>query len=88
MATNEKPKITDDTRLAELTVGELKAIIREVVDDVVQLAVLELQQQLPDPDAGLKLKPEIVRQLWQSMNEGHEDLLSVEEVKRELGLDE
>jgi hypothetical protein len=51
MATNDKAKIRDDTRLADLTVSEFKALIREVVGDIVELAVLELQQQLPDADA-------------------------------------
>jgi hypothetical protein len=88
MAVNNPVKITDDTKLSELTVGDLKTILREVVEDIVEFAVLELQQQLPDPDAGKKLKPEIARRLWQSMNEGHDNLLTMEEVKRELGLDE
>lgn len=87
MATNEKPRITEDTRLAELTVGELKAIIREVVEDIVQQAVFELEQQLPDPDTGKELKPEFAERLRQAVQE-HGEIKSLDEVKRELGFDE
>jgi tryptophan synthase beta subunit len=73
--------------LAELTVGDLKGLIREVVADVVQQAVFELEQQFPDPDAGKEFKPEFAEQLRESLNyQGKTH--SLEDVKRELGLDE
>jgi hypothetical protein len=87
MTTNEKTKFTDDTKLADLTVGEFKTMIRVIVEDIVQQAVFELEQELPDPDAGLKLRPEIVRRLWKSTHEKPEGK-PIEDVVRELGLDE
>lgn len=66
-----------------LTREDLKAMIREVVQEV----LWEIEQQLPDPDAGLDLHPEIAAYLRQSLAEKG-PLKSLEQVKRELGLDE
>lgn len=87
MAANHQAKIADTIKLADLTVGDLRMIIREIVEDVVQQAVFELEQQLPDPDEGLELKPEFAEQLRKSLDEERE-LYSLEEVKKALGLDD
>jgi hypothetical protein len=81
MATREQVKITDQTRVSELTVGELRQIIRDLLQDT----VFQITQELPDPDAGLKLKPEVAGQLWSAMHEPS-DSRPAEEVYRELGL--
>lgn len=81
MTIGEKITISDDTKLTNLTVGELKAIIRGVVGDLVEQAVFELEQQLPDPDAGKEFKPEFAAQLRQAIQE-HGDLKNLEEVKK------
>jgi len=86
MAVNEQSRIADTTKLTDLTVGDLRALIHEIVEDVVQRAVFELEQQLPDPDADLELKPEFAEQLQQSLNEQSE-FYTLEQVKKELGLD-
>ena len=59
--------LKDSVRLSEITVGELKALLREIVEDVVQAALFELEQQLPDPDEGLELKSVIQERLKQSL---------------------
>jgi hypothetical protein len=87
MVANENTQVTDSTKLSDMTVGEFKALIREIVEDVVQDAVFQLEQQLPDPDEGLKLKPEIARRLWKATQEKPEGK-PLEEVMRELGMDE
>lgn len=78
--------IQDSTPLSDLTVGEFKMLIQKVVEDIVQTAIMDLEQQLPDPDEGLELKPEIQARLRHSLEQNGE-LISVEDVKRELGID-
>jgi hypothetical protein len=77
--------IQDEMRLADLTVGEFKSLIRAVVDEVVQQAVFQLEQQLPDPDEGLEIRPEIAARLQESLGQNGA-LLSIDDVKRELKL--
>lgn len=80
-------KIADNVKVSELTVGEFKALIREIVEEVVQQAVFELEQHLPDPDAGKEFKPEFADELRQALDEA-DTYYSLEQVKHELGLDE
>jgi hypothetical protein len=87
MVTPEHTQLTDKTRLTDLTVGELKALIQEIVEDVVQQAVLELTQQLPDPDEELKFKPEIAERMQKFLAEKPHSI-PAEQVMKELGLDE
>jgi 50S ribosomal subunit-associated GTPase HflX len=60
---------------------ELKNLIREVLLEV----LWEVEQRLPDPDEELTLRPEAVERL-QTAHE--EQTVSLEEVRKELGLDE
>ncbi|RMF78605.1 MAG: hypothetical protein D6737_14180 [Chloroflexi bacterium] len=85
MSAQEKVTITDKTPLSTLTVGDLKAIVREIVEDSIERAILEIQQQLPDPDEGLEFKPEFAEQLRQFLKERPEGR-PAEDVMRELGL--
>jgi hypothetical protein len=78
--------IHDETRLADLTVGEFKNLLRALMQDVVQQAVFQLEQHLPDPDDGLDLHSEVADRLQESLAQNGA-LLSVEDVKRELKLD-
>jgi len=87
MATPDEIKIMDKMRLADLTVGEFKALVREIVEEIVQQAVFELEQQLADPDEGKEFKPEFAQELHRALTEKGK-LHTLEEVKRELGLDE
>lgn len=86
MVTPEHTHITDKTKLTELTVGDLKALIREIVEDVVQQAVFELEQQLPDPDEGLEFKPEIAERMQRYLEEKPHGI-PAEQVMKELGLE-
>jgi len=55
------------SRVADLTVDELRALIREEIEDLVREAVrealVEFNAESDDPDAGLTLKPGIVERL-------------------------
>jgi len=77
----KKKKITDKTKLNDLTVGEFKTLMRGLLQE----AVWELEQSMPDPDEGLKLKPEIMRELWLSKHDQSEGI-PAKDVMRELGL--
>lgn len=85
MAINGKIQIADKTKLAEITVGEFKTLIREIVADVVEKAMFELEQQLPDPDEGKELRPEVAEQLRTYLDEKPEGR-PAEDILKELGL--
>lgn len=63
--------------------NDLKAIVRELMQEI----LWELEQQLPDPDTGENLRPEIADYLRQS-DEQKGPYHSLDDVRRELGLDE
>jgi hypothetical protein len=63
--------------------SDLKAVVRELMQEV----LWELEQQMPDPDTGETLRPEIADYLRQSP-EQKGPYYSLDDVKRELGLDE
>ena len=77
----------DNTKLADLTLGEFKAVIRGIVEDVVQQAVFELEQELPDPDIGKDLRPEFAEKLRQAVHD-EEPLITLDEIEKDLGLNE
>jgi hypothetical protein len=77
----------DNTKLADLTLGEFKAAIRGIIEDVVQQAVFELEQELPDPDAGKDLRPEFADKLRRAIHD-EEPLVTLDEIEKELGLNE
>jgi len=62
---------------------DLKQLVRNLMQEV----LWEMEQQLPDPDRGLDVRPEIAKYLRQSADEKG-PLKSLDEIKRELGLDE
>lgn len=80
-------KIPDSTKLGDLTLGEFKAVVRTIVEDVVQDAVFELEQELPDPHADKELRPEFANRLRQAAHE-EEALISLESLTKELGVDD
>lgn len=79
----EQPRVTDETKLSELTVGDLKTIVRGVVQDIVQQAVFELEQQLLDPDEGLEFRPEIKERMQNFLRERPQGI-SAENVMQEV----
>ena len=62
--------------------NDLKTLVRELMQEV----LWEIEQQMPDPDAELELRPEFAAYLLKSAEEKG-PLKSLDEVKRELGLD-
>ncbi len=75
--------LKDDTRLSDLTVGEFKALFREIVEDVVAQAVFELQQELPDPDGDRPMKPAFIAKLQLALDESGERY-TLDDLKRKL----
>lgn len=68
-------------QVKDMTVDELKALIRETVDEV-------LEEFFGDPDQGLKLKEEVRQQLIESLKEREAGVRGIpaEEVAKKLGL--
>lgn len=64
-------------KIADLTVDELKAVVREAVEEVLL--------DRSDPDAGLELKPEFRERLRRSMTaERDGDVAPLEDVERRI----
>jgi hypothetical protein len=85
MALNNKIHIAESSKLADLTVGEFKALLREIVEEVVEHAIFELEQQLPDPDEGKNFRPEVAEQLRKYLDEKPEGK-PAKAVMKDLGL--
>jgi hypothetical protein len=68
-------------QVKDMTVDELKALIRETVEEV-------LEEFLGDPDRGLKLKQEVRQQLIESKKRTEAGIRGIpaEEVAKRLGL--
>jgi hypothetical protein len=66
-------KKTVDKKVGDMTVGELKELIKDVVQEVI------------DPDYGLELRPEVEAELRESLKR-KEKGIPVEDVAKELGL--
>lgn len=73
---------TKPTHVKDLTVDELKTLIWETVEAV-------LEQLLPDPDEGKSLKPEVKQQLLEirARREAGEPGTPMAEVLRKLEID-
>jgi hypothetical protein len=69
--------------VGDLTVGELRGLIREAVME----ALRELTDPDYDPDEGLEFRPEVAEQLERFLREKPEGR-PLDEVARELGLDD
>lgn len=66
------PVITDDTKVSSMTVGELKAIIKNVIVEFI------------DPDFGLELRSDVEKALKNSI--ASKERIPAEKVAEELGL--
>ncbi len=79
------------SRVTDLTVDQLRALIREEMRDLVREAVREVLTELTegddDPDAGLSLKPEIAERLDSYLKERPQGR-PLDDIARELGLDD
>ncbi|KJR43801.1 hypothetical protein MCHI_000291 [Candidatus Magnetoovum chiemensis] len=68
--------ITDNTKISELTVGDIKEIIRNTIDE-------EL-----DDDYGLELNPDFVESIKKSIQDKKDGrVYTIEQVKEHLGID-
>ena len=75
-----------------MTVGkinrdDLKALVREVVEEVIEEMLWKIEQQLPDPDQGLEFRPEVAEHLRRAIQEKHRGT-PIDEIMKEMGLDE
>lgn len=69
------PTGVKDKKVSDMTVKELKALIKDTVQEVI------------DPDYGLELRPEVEESLRESMKQKERgEGVSLEEVKKRLGL--
>jgi len=87
----KEKRIAEDKRLADMTVGEFKVLWREMMQETlkeIQGMIWELEQQLPDPDEGLELKPEVIERIRAFEEDKNPRLISMDDLARELGLDE
>jgi hypothetical protein len=77
----------EDTPLFHLTEQQLRAMIQDIVraelKDVMAY-IYELEAQIPDPDAGKALRPEVQAQLRM----GSPKTIPHAQLKQDLGLDE
>ncbi len=64
-------------KVADLTIDELKKLIREAIDD-------QFKEMLFDPDNGLELKEEMEQRLRASL--ASKERIPLEKVKERLGL--
>lgn len=51
------PSVKEDKKIGEMTAGELKALIKETIGELV------------DPDYGLELRPEVIEELKESIKQ-------------------
>ncbi|MBI5678705.1 MAG: hypothetical protein HZC52_09535 [Planctomycetes bacterium] len=72
MATKTLKKKTTDKKVSNMTVKELIKLIKDTVLEVI------------DPDYGLELRPEVEKELQESMKS--KERIPVEDVAKELGL--
>jgi len=72
MPTKTLKKKTIDKKVSDMTVRGLKRLIKDTVLEVI------------DPDYGLELRPEVEKELLESMKS--KERIPVEDVAKELGL--
>lgn len=66
------PEATDKKKVSDMTVGELKTLIKDVVKEAI------------DPDYGLELRPDVEKELIESSKS--RERIPVEEIAEKLGL--
>ena len=68
--------VLKDKKVGDMTIGELQDIIRKTLNEFL------------DPDYGLELRPEVEKDLEESMRQkGRGEVIPLEEVKKQLGLE-
>jgi hypothetical protein len=77
-------------RVGDLTVDELRAMLREEMRALIRETVQEVLEEVisgDDPDAGLEFKPEIAEQLTEYLSAKSRGR-SAQDVMKDLGLSE
>lgn len=84
-----RDSINDEIHVSDLTVGELRQVVRAEMQQAVYDLLWELEALLPDPDSGREVHPETARRLREYLEAkaNGEHFTSLEDVKKELGLD-
>ncbi|MBM4066338.1 MAG: hypothetical protein FJ266_11990 [Planctomycetes bacterium] len=72
MATKTLKKKTAGKKVSDMTVNELKKLIKDTVLEVI------------DPDYGLELRPDVEKELQESIKS--KERIPVEDIAKELGL--
>lgn len=68
--------VLKDKKVGDMTIGELQDIIRKTLNEFL------------DPDYGLELRPEVEKDLQESMRQKERgEGIPLEEVKKQLGLE-
>ena len=68
--------VLKDKKVGDMTIGELQDIIRKTLNEFL------------DPDYGLELRPEVEKDLLESMRQKERgEGISLKEVKKQLGLE-
>ena len=70
-------------RVGDMTIGELKALMRGLLQEL----QWEREQDMPDPDEGKKLKPEVEAQIRAAIQADQWDGEPLDQVVRDLGLE-
>ena len=76
--TTQPAQTETEQRVADLTIAEFRALVREIVVEVVE--------ELIDPDEGLEPRPEFIEEMERRLALD-EPTIPAEEVYRRLGLD-
>ena len=70
----------NEKKVTELTVEELKIILDDIIDE-------KMLEWFGDPDEGLELKPQVIREIRATMRpirEGTEEGIPLEEVMKDI----
>lgn len=84
MSVSETTAISGKTKLADLTLDDLRALMRAELKDFIRAMVQEALDEY-DPDEGLEFSEETKQRLTEYLREKPEGI-PAEEVMRELGL--
>jgi hypothetical protein len=66
---------------------QLKGLVREMVEEVIDELLWKIEQKLPDPDEGLTFRPEVAEHLRQATRDQKRGT-PLTDIMRDMGLDE
>ena len=71
----------------KLNRDELKMLVREIVEEVVEEMIWKIEQNSPDPDIGLEFRPEVADHLREALTEKKRGR-ALNDIMNEMGLNE